>query len=146
MGFVNEFASNDDIEKFNLVGLLDKYRPTSKGRQFELSPPAFTIDRKRNIFFIPYDQGREEVGNRIYALLWIDGQPNAVEIDLVKGSSGNIKDVPFKLVWKLVGLYVQKNVSESRETIIEILKEALRAYGYRGVYMQVPNTIVEFKF
>ena len=103
-------------------------------------------DRKRNIFFMTIEQGREEHSNRTTALLWIDGQRVVVEIDLAKGSSSNINDVPFRRVWELVGVHPQQGFRETHERIIELLKEALTIYGFFGVHKQVPNTIVEFNF
>jgi hypothetical protein len=145
MGFVNEFASEEDIEKYDLEGLMDKYRPIYKDRQFELSQPKFTIDRERNIFFMTYRQGREEFSNRTYALLWISGKCVIVEVDLVYGSSESLSDSPFKMVWELAAFRLQEEINMPRETAINILKEALIAYGYAGARKQIPNTIVEFK-
>jgi hypothetical protein len=144
MAFVNEYASEEDIEKFSLVGLMDEYRPTYKGNQFELSQPEFTIDRERNIFFMTYRQGREERANRTFALLWINGKRVLVEIDS-NGGSGNLGDDPFKKVWELAALRPNEDINMPRETIINILKEALIVYGYSGARKQIPNTIVEFK-
>jgi hypothetical protein len=39
MAFVNEFASEEDIAKYDLIGLMDEYLPRHRGKQFERSPP-----------------------------------------------------------------------------------------------------------
>ncbi len=145
MSFVNEFASEEDIEKYDLNSLMDEYRPMYKGNQFELSPPMFTIDRERNIFFMTYRQGREEFGNRTYALLWINGNEVIVEIDLAHGCSKSIKNKPFKLIWELAGFRPQGTIDKPHKDIINILKEALTVYGVDGANIQVPTTLVEFK-
>ena len=146
MVFVREFVSEEDIKKYDLDGIWDIYHPFSKGKR----PPGFshswTIDREREIFFIPVAAGREERSNRMTCVLWWKGTLLAVKIDLAAGSSGNLSDVPFKMVWALVDVHQSDDFVVAREEVIQVLKEALTAYGYRGAKRQVPNTIVEFKF
>ncbi len=146
MPFVNEFASKEDIEKYDLEGLMDKYRPIYKGKQFELSPPKITIDRERNVFYMNYRRGTEEHQNRTSAILWWDKQCVIVEIDLVPGHTGKYhKGEPLKLVKRLAGYFPQEGFDKPRDLVIEVLKEALTVFGVNGAGMQVPNTIVEFK-
>jgi hypothetical protein len=146
MPFVNEFASDEDIRKYNLNEIWDMYHPLWKGDYYTGRQPDFTIDRQRNIFFMAIGGGGEEHQNRKKWLLWLDGQHIVIEVDLAEGSSPNISDVPFKRVWGLVGIYPQTRARVSRKEIVVILKEALTTYGLLGVYRQVPNTIVEFTF
>jgi hypothetical protein len=146
MAFVNEFASDEDIEKYELYGVWDKYHPLSKGKYYLGQRPWFTIDRNRNVFFMVLGGGREEHCNRKKVLLWIDGFHVVAEIDLAKGSSPNINDVPFRIIWDLVGVHPQLDINKTKKEIIGILKEALTVYGRFGVHHQVPNTIVEFNF
>lgn len=146
MPFVNEFASDEDIKKYDLYGIWDKYHPLRKGKYYLGQRPWFTIDRDKNIFFMVLGSGREEHCNRKKVLLWINGCSVVAEIDLVDGSSLNLNDVPFKRVWDLVGLHPQVDSNISEKEIIGILKEALIAYGYYGIHKQVSNTVVEFHF
>ncbi|MCU7923330.1 MAG: hypothetical protein KZQ88_11625 [Candidatus Thiodiazotropha sp. (ex Dulcina madagascariensis)] len=146
MTFVNEFASDEDIEKYDLNGIWDQYHPLRKGKYYLGQRPWFTIDRKRNIFFMVLSGGREEHSNRKETLLWIDGYHVLIVIDLAEGSSPNTNNLPFKRVWELVGIHPQRDFTQSREVIVKVLKEALTVYGYFGVHKQVPNTVVEFKF
>jgi hypothetical protein len=145
MAFVNEFASDEDIEKYDLNGVWNKYHPLRKGKFYLGQRPWFTIDRDRNIFFMIIGGSRDEP-TRKKALIWIDGQHVVVEIDLAKGCSPNIKDVPYKIIWDLVGVRPQLDINKTQNEIIGILKEALTVYGHFGVHMQVPNTIVGFNF
>ncbi|MES9822515.1 MAG: hypothetical protein ABW161_07200 [Candidatus Thiodiazotropha sp.] len=64
MTFVNEFASEEDIEKYDLNGIWNQYFPSRKGKYYLGQRPWFTIDRERNIFFMVLDGGREEHSNR----------------------------------------------------------------------------------
>ena len=52
MSFVNDFASDEDIAKYDLNGIWDKYNPLSKGEYYLRQRPWFTVDRDRNIFFM----------------------------------------------------------------------------------------------
>ncbi|MEW8030128.1 MAG: hypothetical protein AB2806_20630 [Candidatus Thiodiazotropha sp.] len=146
MAFVNEFASDEDIEKYDLNGIWDQYHPLRKGRYYCGQAPMYTIDRERNIFFMVLGGGGEEHTNRLEVLLWINAKHVVVEIDLAIGSSPNINDVPFKQIWELVAVHPENSLNKSKEELVEILKEALIVHGFDGANRQVPNTIVEFKF
>ncbi|MES9814882.1 MAG: hypothetical protein ABW159_18735, partial [Candidatus Thiodiazotropha sp.] len=66
---------------------------------------------------------------------------------LVGGLNPNgLKTDPYTMRWELVGIHPQNNLGKTQNEIINILKEALTAYGHLGVHKQVPNTVVEFNF
>jgi hypothetical protein len=147
MAFVNEYATDEDIEKYDLNGIWDKYHPARKGKYYVGQRPGFTIDRERNIFFIRVRQGRFDESNRTTALLWINGRHIIVELDIVGGLNlKGIKSDPYRMKWELTGYHPQLGGSESKGQIMSILNEALIAYGYSGVRKQLPNTIVEFSY
>ena len=50
MGFVNEYVSDEDIEKYDLRGIWDKYYPLRKGRYFGGNRPHWTVDKNINTF------------------------------------------------------------------------------------------------
>lgn len=127
-------------------GIWDKYNPLSKGEYYLGQRPWFTVDRDRNIFFMMLGSDREEHCNRHKVLLWIEGYHVVAEIDLANGSSADLNNVPFKIVWDLVGVHLQIGTDISEKQIIELLKEALTVYGYLGIHKQVPNAIVKFMF
>lgn len=145
MAFVNEYATDEDIEKYDLNGIWDKYHPARKGKYFLGQRPAFTIDRERNIFFMPICQGREEHANRKTVLLWLNGLHVLAVLDLADSSSKSFKEVPYRMDWELVRVDAEKEIRESRNVIFSLLKEALVVYGYSGVRRQIPNTKVNFK-
>jgi hypothetical protein len=145
MAFVNEYATGDDFEKYDLNGIWDKYNPVWKGECYLGSKPDFTIDRERNIFYMPIRQGRFDESNRTTALLWIDGRHIVVVLDSEEDSNAEgLKSNPYRMRWKLTGYHAQHGVVESKKQILAILKEALVVYGYSGVRKQLPNTVVEF--
>lgn len=52
MAFVNEYATDEDIEKYDLNEIWDKYHPARKGKYYVGNQPEFTIDRERDFFLI----------------------------------------------------------------------------------------------
>ncbi|MCG7867204.1 MAG: hypothetical protein N0E59_00560 [Candidatus Thiodiazotropha taylori] len=147
MAFVNEYATDEDIEKYDLNGIWDQYHPLRKGKYYLGQRPWLTIDRGRNIYFMIVGGGGREDPEITRVLLWIDGYHVIIEIGLVSGlNPEGFEANPYRITWNLLGVYPQKNVGKSQKEIITLLKEALTVYGCFGVHMQVPNTIVEFNF
>ena len=146
MGFVNEYVPDEDIEKYDLHGIWDKYYPFRKGRYFGGNKPHWTIDREKNTYLMSIGIGRGEHGNRRKFLLWMDGQHVVVEVDLLKGSSGDLDASPFVLIWALARIAPPDGHDVIEEQIIRSFKDALTTYGYWGVTDQRPNTVVKFKF
>ena len=146
MAFVNEYASDEDVEKYGLKEIWDKYHPLRRGDYFYGRKPEWTVDKEENAFLTVLRIGHGEYGNHIDFLLWKDGLEVRAGLELLDDSSGNLNAVPFRRVWGLTNLKCENCSNFSESEIIKILREALTAYGYRGVRNQRPNTIVEFKF
>ena len=146
MGFVNEYVPEADIEKYDLRGIWDKYYPFRKGRYFGGNKPHWTVDRESNTYLMSVGIGRGEHGNRRKFLLWVDGVHVIAQVDLVKGSSGDLDANPFVLIWDLAQIQIPLPIEENKADIIRTLKDALVTYGYWGITDQRPNTVVEFKF
>ena len=146
MGFVNEYVPDEDIEKYDLHGIWDKYYPFRKGEYYGGNRPSWTVDREANVFLMSVGIGRGEHGNRTKFLFWWDGGHVIVELDLVEGSSGDLDANPFMNVWDLIRIQLPPQLEEKQIEIEQTLKQALEAYGYWGIRNQRPNTVVEFKF
>lgn len=146
MAFVNEYVPDEDIEKYDLRGIWDKYYPLYKGEFYFGNKPHWTIDRENNLFLTTIEPGGSGRGNRKRFLLWFDGMHVVVELALVEGSSGDLDANPFVRVWDLVRLDIQGSAKKEEIELIQVLKDAMNAYGYRGATGQRPNTVVEFKF
>ncbi len=145
MSFVNEYVSAEDVKRYQLDGIWGKYHPVYGGIPSNFRH-YWTIDSARNIYFKVMNIGREELSGVHTCLLYLDGEPIKVKVELGDESSGNLNDQPFIIVWHLVGVWPSKIDAVSNKEMIEILKEALTVFGYSGARRQVPNTVVKFKF
>ena len=146
MAFVNEYATDEDIEKYDLNRIWDQYHPARKGKYYLGQRPWFTIDREKNILVMMVGGGGREDAGRVKILLLIKGCHVVVELESANGSSLSFKDNPFKIVWDLISVHSQQDLNVPQKEVLKILKEALSVYGYFGVHEQIPNTIVEFNF
>lgn len=144
MPFSNEFISTEEVEKLNLKEVWDKYKPRFKGEYWLGRQPDLTIDRDRNAFLMLLSYGDQYHPSWHYFLLSIDGRETSLILDLDKRSSTRLSDKPFKRVWKIVKLDIED--SGFREYVVNVLKDALVAYGYRGIHKKVDDIEVAFCF
>ena len=155
MSFVNEIVSEKDIQKYKLDELKKEFNPYTwmNGR-----PRGFwhvwTIDRERNIYFMLVKMveevgpsGRPEPTSKSIFILNIQGVNVRVLLDRIRCPK-SFSDTPFIIGWSLLEISTSAGLDLSRTgAVIQILKEALTIYGYRGAYSkQAPNTTVEFDF
>lgn len=133
MGFVNEYISVEDVEKYNLEAIDEKF--ISGGTRAR----DWTIDRERNIYLrnVAMGRGLEPGGNEVnlsyqttWTLYW-RGNLLTMRLDLL-GGRGEYGE-PGWSHWRLVGLESQHPEIE-RSQVLEILKEALVAYKDFGVF------------
>jgi hypothetical protein len=148
MAFVNEYVSEDDIKKYKLeedwIRRNPQYR--TKGRPSSC-PLKWTIDRERNIYFMVVGGGGSEANDfGTPCILNWQGKGISVVLKLAKGSSDNLNNHPFIIVWDLVNIGPSQLEKISNKEILQTLKEALMVYGYSGAHRQIPDTIVEFNF
>lgn len=144
MGFVNEYVSEDDIEKYNLEELIRHYLPFfSRAEAPQPWRPLWTIDRERGIVFMSMKSGREDLSNRITWMLIWNGSEYKIEVDKFGDPNQTFESSPFIIEWSLVRTDPEPT---NRNELIEVLKEALTAHGYGGARRQVPNTVVNFRF
>ena len=144
MTFINEYVSDEDVKKYKLQEMWDEYHPYSKGRVKPYFRHTWTIDREKNIFFIPARTGREEFSNQTVCILWMEG----VELSVTIRKSGwaNIKEGKGSVSWDLDRIRKPENCAIKDKEIIQVLKEALVVYGYRGILRSLPDYTVDFKF
>ncbi|HPW09148.1 MAG TPA: hypothetical protein PLD78_15995 [Burkholderiaceae bacterium] len=154
MVFVNEIVSEEDIQKNNLDALLAEFQAYSwrEGRPSTFTH-AWTIDRERNIYFLPV-KSVEETGQsgrlqptrgKICILNWENSRIQLL-ISRDANSSVDYKAPIFRIIWDLLELDASAAPNLPRREIVKVLKEALTVFGDDGAHLQVPNTLVEFKF
>ena len=154
MAFVNEFVSEEDIQRFGLDELMRHFNPLSlgwsKGRP-EAFRHTWTIDRERGLWLMEAKwieetgpTGRNEpTTKRIFILDW---QGERIRFLLDRTRSPKFSDSPFYVKWSLLEMHMPATLDVPRQTIISLLKEALVAYGDWGARSQVTNTLVTLSF
>lgn len=140
MSFVNEIVSEDNINKYDLFSV---WKAVSLNKHISpLRRYGWTIDRERNVFFIPVCTDKEELSNQKYCALWWDGELITVILNLYGTATSNSGNRH----WELVEIIRSQTSDVSEDDIKKVLKEALLVYGYEGAYMQIPNYEVTFSF
>lgn len=146
MAFVNEFVPIEDIHKYGLKQQWDKYhRYHPYDIENPFSPLTWTVDRERDVFFMQARSGKEEFSAEVECIFWWRGEYLGVLIIAVDGAASIPEDKGFK-TWKLGAIRKPDNSTASDEDIIPVLKEALTAYGCRGIYRQLSDYPVNFTF
>jgi hypothetical protein len=146
MAFINEYISEEDIEKYDLKKLIEKYK------RYTYSPDLdninWTIDKENDIWLVSFgrehdpemDHGftREHIfvlhykGHIIEARLWLE-----------KDSSFNLSTRPYLVNWKLLSL-TPNNLNEIDMKLIKnILCDALKIYGNHGIYDKKKEGLIE---
>lgn len=139
--FRNEYASLEDVRKYDLAGVLGTYlnREIAADHQF-----AWTSDRERNAFLIWAGTDRESFATRHTFLLHYAGATTVAVLDKVGGS--NLRADPVVTAWKLVDLRLPANSDLTQEDVRGILKEALTEYRVDGIKWPVKNHQTVFQF
>jgi hypothetical protein len=146
MAFINEKISEEDVKKYGIDALWDKYhikREKPFGFYF-----SWTIDRDRDISLMRVHSGREELSNRITFVLIINGIVIEVELDKFGGDgSARLGDnKPMTTTWKMVSIHQPPNCLLTRDEIIQVLKESLTAYKVSGFSWPVEQHTALFRF
>lgn len=154
MSFVNEFISEEDLQKHKLEELWKHYDPWSwrNGRP-EFFIPQWVIDRERNAFLVRGfnwsevgRSGRSEPTPKSTWVLDIGGR--RIEVVLFDETDGwqPPSASPFRIIWSLVDVLTSHEDVASREEVLQMLREALTVRGFDGARRQIPNTIVTCNF
>ena len=133
MGFVNEFISEEDVEKYRLVEI---------DKQFVVggtNSRQWTIDRGRDIYLRRVAVGGNadpEIRNRTKWTLYWHGTLLTMRLDLMDGGGGAGEPgwSHWKLVWMSGSSGLPAHLKVHKAEILADLKEALTAYRSAGVY------------
>jgi hypothetical protein len=146
VAFVNEYASDEDIEKFRLNEFWDRHHPHETDKRFWGRRPGITVDRDRGVLLLVAGEGPVSSGTQYKFLLSIGGEEVFVYLNLVEGSSLKLTDRPFNVVWDFVTIDKFEDCRLDDREIVEEVKKAVSAFGYNGARKQIPETIVKFNF
>lgn len=136
MAFVNEFASEEDVEKYGLKQLCDKYL-------IYRSKYNWTIDKERDMYLMWIRSGREDYANEYDFLFYWNQTPIDVRLS-VNGES--IRDGKGWTHWSLLRLFIPENLEALRTAIIEDLKQALTAFRDWGAKSITAEHTATFDF
>lgn len=136
MAFVNEFTPEEDIKKYGLEEIDQRYRHATFHSQW-------TVDRERDIYLREVESGREETANRHGFTLYWKGALIFVRLtskgEGVRGGEGWEE-------WTLLGDPIPDTLQGNRAEIIADLKAALTAYKGSGMYSTLTSYIATFTF
>lgn len=152
MAFVNEWISQEDIEKYGIIKLKDDYLKKDYSRYKEWMKLHWCVDREREIWFSymnsPHLNDHRDgwTGEDFFVLHY---QGKNIEIVLTR-LEGSVKptDNPFRVTWKLIRINEEDLEGFIYEEVLSVLKEVLNTYGWRGIiHKEVPeeNLLVELR-
>ena len=120
----------------------DDFHPYSKNDLNLEYKHSWTVDKNKEIFFIPVAVGKEECSNRVTCILWLEGY--YLNVVLEKFGPPQLPENTIR--WDLINISRPKDFIYSDAEIESILREALLVYGYRGIDKQFSDLIVTFGF
>ena len=159
MPFVNEYVSDEDAEKYDLDNLYDKYyywglKMPEALTYFEVHQHAWCVDKERDYwlfncgFLINNDSisGYAEPSNEEAFILHVNGQ----NIEFILTSHGmEATDLyPIHFSYELVSMSPSSLPNMSRESLLNILKDAINIFKYNGIRALEENakTLIAFDF
>ena len=136
MGFVNEVVSDEDIERYGL--------PFKKG-----SGRYWTRDAERNYYLWGGLQGNRAIDEDVqWRFHFFDGQQK-ISFSLKRGKgSVKLSESPYIIHWvSIEELDIPDYSAQERELILDLLREALLAFGEGGKgNSRIQNLEVRFGF
>ncbi len=157
MGFVNEYVSEKDIEKYGIRELHQHYSRLAKDRyalrEGLMDEKPWMVDRERNLWFMLLGIGTEDdnppmnTGEDYYVLHYKGENIEVIMHENNKEGSKNINKKPFRMRWDILSINKPESLKElSKEEIIEFIKEAMIARGYEFLGKQLSEINVEVKY
>ena len=133
MGFVNEYISKEDVEKYGLKEI-DKHFIVGGTNARD-----WTVDRERDIYLRNVANGggaEPEIRNQTKWTFFWHGVPLTLRLDLLTGGGGRGEPgwSHWRLVWVSGGDGLPAHLKSHKEIFLQDLKEALLAYKDGGVF------------
>ena len=159
MPFVNEYVSYEDAEKYDLDNLWNKYnysmlKMPEALTSYEVHQHAWCVDEERGYWLFNCGHlineesrsGYPEPSNKEAFILHVNGQ----NIEFILTSHG-LEDndlYPIHFSYELVSMSPSSLPNMSRESLLNILKDAINIFKYNGIRDLEENarTLIEFDF
>ena len=140
MTYINEMISKENLEKFKIVDLWNTYHPFNKVCLDESTEISWVVDQVEQSYLILLKIGKEEWSNEHTFAFSLD--KNNFIVTLRKDNLDSQRGAN----WSLVSAKKNGQDESIGDRALEKLKEALRVYGYRGIWRQLDDYLVEFSF
>lgn len=121
MAFVNEYIPDEEIITYNIPDF------------GEYEPLRYTIDKDRDAILFGYRGGTEDFQSLTKFVLMIKGEMYL--FDLYKHVEEN------SLIWKI---HSAPEISDNKEVVYEILRDAIKIYGFAGRGWKYGDVIADF--
>ena len=144
LNFVNARISEEEVEKYGLRELWDRYDPDVYGGMdpFAGGYQEWVVDKSADAFLMRVDSGgRDDPGRLTYVLHW-KNQDYVAVLRLGSGTSKSFKEVPYVKYWELKHISGPGNIKEAKQ----VLKSALTAYGAIGLLRKIDDVVLHFDF
>ncbi len=142
MAFVNEYISDEDIKRYNLIELMNYYYKLD--RRFHPFDPKtrklrWTIDKERNIWLLKaismhLPDHREGWTGEVYFVLYYQGRK--IEIVLKEEPGTDQSKDPIIKRWTLLRIKeedIKGFDKKDKQEMFKVLQEALSEYGLDGL-------------
>ena len=153
MAFINERITDEDIEKYNLMELWNKYKADETVSVMGGDKPYdFAIDREKDNWLIylamvkdeSWEPKRQNYTNEHIFILYYDNHPTEVRLIQQNYNVTEINGVTqYEITWSLKSITPEPSNIDAFKSL---LKEALEVYGERGLSSQEDENIIECLF
>ncbi len=149
MAFVNEYIGDEDIARYHLKELIEKYK------RYTYSPDIdnidWTIDKEEDIWLIFFGREHDPDMDHGYTrehifVLYYKGQLVEARLWLEEDSQTDIYKTPFIKKWKLLSLSPASCHNLTTEELKKVLCKALHHYGHKGIRKKIDNIVIECHF
>ena len=159
MPFVNEYVSYEDAEKYDLDNLWNKYGDSMLEmpellNHFDVHQHIWCVDKERdywlfncgNLMSEESRSGYPEPSNKEAFILHVNGQN--IEFILAYHGLEATDLYPIHFYYELVSMAPTCLPNLSRESLLNILKDAINIFKYNGIRALEENakTLIEFDF
>jgi hypothetical protein len=136
MAFVNEYISDEDIEKYDIEELNKKFHIANY-------KSTWTVNHEKDIYLRHVRRGREEHSDEHKYYFYWQGQ--LIDVVLKQIGGGELNG-PQWYEYELLHISISKEHEQSKPQIIAALKEALTAYKSSGLFSTCTTFSATFNF